>query len=156
MGNVRPFGLDLIIHHAHAFVVAVILARDRAIDVVEHVTRQRFAFFGPLMDRQLEFREFCLSKDRPLDAFEIVAQQRQPDRVVLDLLEHMVDKKRLIKSRRHFGDKDRIVGRHPRLRPVRIVGLHRMSQLVRQRAHVVILTVIVHQHVGMHVVCGAV
>src|SRR5206468_6047024 len=49
-----------------------------------------------------------------------------------------------------------IVGKRVRLRLVRQVRLHGMSELVRDGADVAVLAVVVDQHVRMYVVCAAV
>ena len=70
----------------------------------------------------------------------------------LMFFEHVVDEQRFVERGRHFGDEDRVVGERIRLRLVREVALHRVPELVRERADVVVLPVVVDQHVRVDVV----
>jgi hypothetical protein len=108
------------------------------------------------VDPQLELRELRLAEDGALDVLEVVAEQREPRVVVLDRLQHVLDQQRLVERGGDLGDKRRVVGQVERLRLVRQVALHRVPELVRHRADVGVLAVVVDQHVGMDVVGAAV
>ncbi len=108
------------------------------------------------MRSELELRELRLAEDGPFDVLQIVAEQRQLDGRVFDLLQHLVDEERLVERRRDLGDEGRITCGRERLRPVREEAVHRVAELVRQGADVGVLAVVVQQHVRVDVVRGAV
>ena len=100
-----------------------------------------------LVQAQLELGKLRLPEDRSLDVLEVAAEDRQPRVVVLHLLEHVVDEQRLVERGGDLGDEDRVIGGGVGLRLCREIALHRVAQLVGQRAHVVVLAVVVDQHV---------
>ncbi len=108
------------------------------------------------MHPHFELRELGLAEHRPLGVLEIRPQQRQPGVVVLDCLQHVAAQQRLVERGCHLRNEDRVISGRVRLRLVRKVALHRVPELVGQRAHVLVLAVVVEQHVGMNVVGAAV
>ncbi len=81
---------------AHLLIVTVVLARDVQIQLRERVAGDRLAALPHLVHPQLELGELRLTEHGGLDAFEVVAEQRQPRRRVLDPLQHVVDEQRLV------------------------------------------------------------
>ena len=156
MRDERPLVRDVVVHDGHALVVAVVLPGHLRVQLVERLAGDRLALLRHLVHAQLELGELGLAEHRDLDAFQIVAQQRQLRRIVLDVLEHVVDQQRLVERRRDLGDEDRVRRGGERLRLVRVVALHRVPELVGQRADVVVLAVVVQQHERVDVVGAAV
>ena len=152
MRNVAPLVRDVAVDYRDALIVPVVLLRDVQIQLGQRVARYRLAFLRHFVCAQLELGELRLAEDGAFDVLQVVSQKRQPGVVILDVLEHVIDEQRLVEGGRHFRDEDRVVDERVGLRLVRKVALHRVTELVGDRAHVGILSAVVDQQVRMHVV----
>ena len=66
---------DVVVHHADALVVAVVLLRDVGIQLVEGFSGQRLPLLDHLVHAKLELRKLRLAEHGPLDAFEVAPEQ---------------------------------------------------------------------------------
>ena len=98
MRNHRPLVLDVRIDNAYALLVAVILFHDLGVKRGKSIARQRLSSLDHLMHAQFELCELGLTEDGALNALQIIAQQRKPRRVILDLFQHVVVQQRLVES----------------------------------------------------------
>ena len=156
MRDVAPLVRHVVVHHDDALGVAVVASGDADVQLRECVAGNRLAPGRHFVHTKLVFRELRLTEHGGLDVLEVAPEQRQPRRSVRDVLEHVIDEQRLVERRGDLGDERRVISRLVRLRLVRVVAVHRVTELVRQRADVVVLTEIVQQDVWMHLVRAAV
>ena len=84
MRDVTPLRLNFIVDDAYSFVVPVIFFRNFHIDFVELVARQRGAVFCKVMDAKLKFSKLRLAKYRAFDSLQVLSEQRELHRIVLN------------------------------------------------------------------------
>jgi hypothetical protein len=153
---VRPLGGDLGVHDADSLIVAVVPPGELRRKLGERVAGERLAPLRPLVDGELEFGELGLTEDRAADAVQVVAEQRQTGTGIRHRLQHVVEEQRFVQRGRNLRHEDGVVRVGEVLGSVGVPAVHRVPQLVRQGADVVVLPVVVQQHVGVDVVHGAV
>ena len=86
-----PFVGNVIIDDAYALVVPVVFLDNLAVEFRQGVAGEGLPFFNHFMHAQFKFCELSLAENGSLNTLQIVPEQRKPSRVILGVLEGVID-----------------------------------------------------------------
>jgi hypothetical protein len=115
----------------------VVTRHQIAVDRTEQFGRQRLARLCPTMDFQLELGEHGLPEECSANIFQLLDDQIAAQDRVIARSQQVIGQQRLVQRGSDFSDKDGVVAINVGLRLAREVRVHRMTEFVRQRKHVV-------------------
>ena len=131
--------------------VAVDLEHEVGHKAVQIIGRQRGAALDALVDLELKARERGHDEEVAVEVGHRLFDHRELQRRVGGRGQQVTAGQRLVHVRRHLGLEQPVVGVHVRLRSARVVGVHRVPELVSQGAHRVDVVVVAHEDEGPRV-----
>ncbi len=144
----RPRDTDAVVVKGHLAPISIGKEISHQID---HTLRaEPLPALHPLVNLQLKSRQRGHNEEVPVEVGHSLLDHTDLERHIVAGLEQIVANNGLVEVRGHLGDEERIVTVEERLGFPREIGVHRVSQLVRQGAQAEKIVIVVHHDERMH------